>query len=294
MRKALNQPRYWPAIPGILFACVLSIQIASAEIRELQLQALVEQLGADRFADRNSASERLKEYICDVDKSVCLHLDEFAQSPPKKTQKETINPIRLTERAYAALEAHRDKHQDPEVRRRITEVLATGMFTSAFFDLSVAEQQIIRLPFETSFFSAGAEVSRKNYEKDGYCITDLGNLRIVRKGLTSICGGSSDRVTIRGMGGGGGQSGGGKGYMRYESVNGTTTFEFVNSVDKDKFTFTIKEGVLNVGGRSVKYSKTGKVVFVSPENKVTSVVRLAHTEAKETKKPNKPLRRTDK
>ena len=162
------------------------------------LNEQIRNLGSDKFRERAAASKLLTARIQTVDAEIMKYLESGSRKDKDGlSAKDTQKAMAGWGRFYKGLESAQASTEDPEVGSRLTAVLKTGRFSSAFFELSPAAMQLAMLPFETYVHEGGSAVSRKTYGKEGFGITDLGNIRIVRKGLSHAGTGSSSRIYIR-------------------------------------------------------------------------------------------------
>jgi hypothetical protein len=228
-------------------------------------------LCADGFRRRREARRNLIETVRALDEAVldCLEAVE--------TDGESEEPARdcrlVAERAarfYGHLETALTNSTDPELVFGVNAVLQAGRFSASFFDLRTADQALARLPFETRVHPGAAAVSRATYGSGTHGITDLGNIRIVRRGFDISGRSTSSHLVIAGSGGGSsGSSGSGERRFAYQTRNGVTSCEW-----GDSLTFSISDRVLHIGGRRVPFDDAYKVVFVNEENTVEAVVKV--------------------
>lgn len=235
------------------------------------LNEQIRNLGADKFRERVAASKLLTARVQAVDAQIMKYLENGkGKNEDDSSAKDTQNAVAGWGQFYEGLESAHASNEDPEVKSRLAEVLKTGRFSAAFFELSPKAMRLAMLPFETYVNEDGRSVSRKTYGKEGFGITDLGNIRIVRKGLASSGTGSSSRIYIQQYSGSSSSSSGsGSRRFNYTTRGGVTTVEW-----GDALQFTMSNGVLTIGGRDIPFSKTPKVVFVSEKNKVTAVIKV--------------------
>ncbi|MBT7069212.1 MAG: hypothetical protein HN919_23150, partial [Verrucomicrobia bacterium] len=131
-------------------------------------------------------------------------------------------------------------------------------------------QQLAIIPFETHIEGDGNTVSRKTYGREGFGITDLGNIRIVREALSVSGESTSSRIYIRQCSGSSsGSSGIGSRRFNYKTSGGLTAIEW-----GDTLQFSISNGIVIIDGRSIPFSDTPKVIFVSKQNKVTAIIKI--------------------
>jgi len=109
-----------------------------------------------------------------------------------------------------------------------------------------------------------ATASRETYSKNGYGITDLGDVRIAVRDMKfdseSRAGGviisSDDRAAA------GGKAGTGNDAFIYEYAKGVTAVQF------GTVTFTISNSVISIGGKSVPIGQGKKLVVVDQQGNV--------------------------
>ncbi|MCC6695542.1 MAG: hypothetical protein IT365_07920 [Candidatus Hydrogenedentes bacterium] len=144
--------------------------------------------------------------------------------------------------------------------------------------LSGDAQKLARLPFETAVSydstSAGgkpqAVASRSTYSKHGYGITDLGDVRIAVRDMEfnggtkggAIVISSEDRAKA------GGRAGIGNETFNFDYAKGVTTCTF------GTIQFTVQQGVLTIGGRSVPMGKGHKLVVLDAQGNVEGVYAI--------------------
>ena len=234
------------------------------------LQEQVRNLGAETFRDRATASEWLAARIQTIDDQIVENLEngspKHQDGAPAKDAQQLMAEGR---RFYKHIKSAKALTEDPEVRLRLNAVLKTARFSSAFFELGLPKQQLVIIPFETHIQGDGNAVSRKTYGREGFGITDLGNIRIVREGRPVSGVSTSSHIYIRqSSGSSSGSSGSGSRRFNYKSSGGLTAIEW-----GDTLQFSISNGVLIIDGRSIPFSDTSKFVFVSKHNKVTAVIK---------------------
>ncbi len=235
------------------------------------LQEQVRNLGAAASHDRAAASKSLTAQVKLIDEQIVAYLTNSSQkgkdgAPAKDVQ----GAMAECSRFYRHLESAQASTMDPEVRLRLKAVLKVGRFSSAFFELTPPEQQLVIIPFETFVQEDGNTVSRRTYGREGSGITDLGNIRIVREGLSVSGESSSSRVYIRHHNGSSSSSSGsGSRSFNCRTIGGLTTLDWGETLH-----FSISNGVLDIDGRSIPFSDTPKVIFVSKKNRVTAVVKF--------------------
>jgi hypothetical protein len=257
----------------LVLTVLIQVCVAAPEIpgESDLLQEQVRNLGAEASHDRAAASKSLTAQVKALDEPIVTYLTNSSQNdkdgaPAKDVQSAMAEGSRF----YRHLESSQASTKDPEVRFRLKEVLKVGRFSSAFFELGLPEQQLAIIPFETFIHEDGNAVSRRTYGREGSGITDLGNIRIVREGVSISGEASSSRVSIRHRSGSSSSSSGsGSQRFNFRTAGGLTTFDWGNTLH-----FSISNGVLKIDGRSIPFSDTPKIIFVSKKNKVTAVVKF--------------------
>ncbi|MDZ4861399.1 MAG: hypothetical protein SGI88_20695 [Candidatus Hydrogenedentes bacterium] len=134
------------------------------------------------------------------------------------------------------------------------------------------ENKLAKMPFNTAIDlstksatgKGQATASRETYSKNGYGITDLGDVRIAVRDMKfdseSRAGGviisSDDRAAA------GGKAGTGNDAFIYEYAKGVTAVQF------GTVTFTISNSVISIGGKSVPIGQGKKLVVVDQQGNV--------------------------
>lgn len=133
-------------------------------------------------------------------------------------------------------------------------------------------QKLAKMPFKTTYDlstksatgKGQATASRETYSKNGYGITDLGDVRIAVQGMTfdgeSRAGGviisSDERLPAAG------KAGAGNSAFIYEYAKGVTAAQF------GTVNFTIANSVINIGGKSVPIGQGKKLIVVDGQGNV--------------------------
>lgn len=133
-------------------------------------------------------------------------------------------------------------------------------------------RKLAKMPFKTSVdlstkSASGkgqATASRETYSRNGYGITDIGDVRIAVQGMTfdgeSRAGGivisSDDRAAV------GGKAGTGNSAFVYEYAKGVTAVQF------GTVNFTIAKSVISIGGKSVPIGQGKKLIVVDGQGNV--------------------------
>lgn len=133
-------------------------------------------------------------------------------------------------------------------------------------------RKLAKMPFKTTFdlstkSSTGkgqATASRETYSKNGYGITDIGDVRIAVQDMKfddeSRAGGviisSDDRLAA------GGKSGTGNSLFNYEYAKGVSAVQF------GTVSFTIAKSVISIGGKSIPIGQGKKIVLVDGQGNV--------------------------
>ena len=144
--------------------------------------------------------------------------------------------------------------------------------------LSGDAQKLARLPFETvvtydSTSASGkpqAVASRSTYSKHGFGITDLGDVRIAVRDMEfdggtkggAIVISSEDRAKASGRAGIGNES------FNFDYAKGVTSCTF------GTIQFTVQQGVLTIGGRTVPMGKGHKLVVLDGQGNVEGVYAI--------------------
>lgn len=158
------------------------------------------------------------------------------------------------------------------------EQLAMAAPADAHYDVEPASaldgeaRKLAKMPFKTSVDlstksasgKAQATASRETYSKNGYGITDIGDVRIAVQGMTfdgeSRAGGivisSDDRAAV------GGKAGTGNSAFVYEYAKGVTAVQF------GTVNFTIAKSVISIGGKSVPIGQGKKLIVVDGQGNV--------------------------
>lgn len=222
---------------------------------------MVAALGADAFRDRAAASERLRAAIGQIDKQTREWIETAEPDTPPAFDSEHALAL------YRAVVIASTNDMDPEIGTRAAELLAGAAYSVAFFALGDEQRRVAGLPFQTMVQKNGQSISRRTYFKHGFGVTDLGTLRIVKKGFN--CGSGRTARLYLASSGSSSRSGSGATRFHYQNLNGVGTFEWGNDI-----TFTLAIDQLTVGKQKVPLDPHYRVVFLDDKNAIGTVVRL--------------------
>jgi hypothetical protein len=197
---------------------------------------------------------------------------EPATAAEEKSRGEAEKRPLMSRLTFGLVGGEKELETQPVAPEPTPEQLAMAAPADARYDVQPAsamgaeERRLAALPFRTSVVydsisgtgKPQATASRETYSKNGYGITDLGDVRIAVRGMTfpdesraaGVVISSDDRARAAGRGGIGNAA------FAYEYERGVTTCTF------GTIQFTISKAVISIAGKSVPIGRGRKLIVM--------------------------------